>query len=179
MIALNSSKMGFAAPSGSPIAFKCVVSSLFPGTAEYVQLFNGYTTNTENHCDTSGTDWLDTADPYPYSTPLPTTPSSVPNDPLNYAQPVFVDAPWDTCLNSPSISMSTFTDYLKFMPNGSGNIFVTLGKITWKEYGKANLVNGAWNLDPSSYVVPPSGPVDSDAFPAWTHTYTLWNTYGL
>ena len=161
--------MGLQSPSGTPIGLAANVSSQFPGTAQFVQVFSGNATGTWHTFNTAGSDWLDTSDPYPY----PAGKTSVHTANNGLATPELVDQPWDACWNSPSTDNTTFTDYLQFTPDaGPGpNIFVTLATFTWNYYGKANEVDGVWSLDSSSSVTGPTGPVSSDIFPYWTLTW--------
>ncbi len=163
--------MGLQPPTGNSMTFNVVVNSQFQGTAEFTQLMNGYATNTVSPISTSGTDELDTSDPYPYEGPAHTAGGG----PNYYATPAFEDSPWNACSVSPSVAQFTFTDYLRFRPDGDDqNIFVTLGIITWGYYGKANEASGAWSLDSSSSVTGPTGPADSISFPYWTQVFSVW-----
>jgi hypothetical protein len=58
-----------------------------------------------------------------------------------------------------------FKDYLRFMPSGDDNIWVTLGTNGWNIEGYATLPGGLLiNSNP-----PASAPVESDQFPEWQY----------
>jgi hypothetical protein len=159
--------MGLQPPTGAGIGLAANVYSQIPGTAQFVQVFKGYTSGTAFDYNTAGSNWLDTADPYPVSGSSTHTAGD-----RGFAAPQLTDQPSDACPSSPAVDNNTFTDYLQFMPDdGPGqNIFVTLATSTWTFNGTATETGGVWSV-----VGPAPSPtqlVSSDAFPIWIHTFS-------
>jgi hypothetical protein len=73
-------------------------------------------------------------------------------------------------VNSSTAIDLSYKTYLRFMPDGDNNIFVTLRLVTWGVSASATRTGGVWTVDPGSS---PSGPTDSDsdAPPIWTETF--------
>ena len=115
---------------------------------------------------TSGYYELDGCDPYPYVGAIHIS-NTWPGHGTSIA---LIDAPWDTCSVSSSVTQWAYTDYLQFVPDGDNSIAVTLGIVNWSAYGIANELQGLWILGSGSSVSGPTGPVDSDQFPYWAQT---------
>lgn len=170
-------------PSGSPnqlrlgddnqngaMAYSLNVNSIAPfsGDANIVQLVNASRAVSGSYggqqSTTGGAFWLDNTLFY-ISGANPVNPPSIP-----YAYLLLTDMPgyglnfW-TGVNLCSIADS-FKDYVVFKPNGSGNIYVTLGRVLWSWSASTSKVNGVWS-NPTYQVIGPSSPDDSDEFPQW------------
>lgn len=63
----------------------------------------------------------------------------------------------------------SFVDYIMFSPDGTGSIYVTLGKVTWSTKAEAECPSDV--IDPN-WVNGPTDPDDSGAFPQWTEVYS-------
>ncbi len=74
-----------------------------------------------------------------------------------------------TISQSPIEVKGQFQDYIRFTPNTSGSIYVTLGIVTWNLDGKIACQGSppAWQLMINS-TPDPVGPDSSDSFPAYT-----------
>jgi hypothetical protein len=157
-----------APPTGSPVAYNCYLYTMFSGTVQITQLINGSTSGALENLTTGGTNELDVQ--YPYQNISVVVAARRHGTQPPPPQLSYQDMPWVTCSNSPTIINWSFTDYLQFQPSvgsQSENIFVTLGTITWSDFGKANESGGVWSVDSSSIVSPPIGPVMSNVFPYW------------
>jgi len=77
------------------------------------------------------------------------------------------DGPFDIW-TTPNIVSITATDYVRFKPDGSNSIYVTLGIVTWDAVGIAEQdFWGNWTIT-TDESPDPSGPDNSDTFPVWT-----------
>jgi len=67
---------------------------------------------------------------------------------------------------APCVDMNaTFKDYLRFMPAGASNIFVTIATNGWFMDGSACLIGGMTR----SNLPPAVAPANTDEFPQWVH----------
>jgi hypothetical protein len=65
-----------------------------------------------------------------------------------------------------------FTDYIIFRPSqGSGNIYVTLGTVSWGWTSSTTYTNNAWTA-PTQGIQAPTDFDASDQFPFWTSIFS-------
>lgn len=151
--------------------FKTYLHSAFGGQAGVTQLANGYMTNTAGGRVTGGTYALDTQEFYPsdYTDSnglIPVIAGAQGAFDHNIA--VLGDVPGINCHGHTEMHLA-FADYIRFQPNQSGSIFVTLGKVNWHIYATANSATNGYVLGgPPDGAIDPSY-TDSQEFPRWTN----------
>jgi hypothetical protein len=138
-----------------------VTSSDFSGDAKITQLCSIDATAL---IDLNISGYLDNSDPYKGAT-AHVYKNPNPQGTINEMQ--LDDAPSDGWVYS-FHDHSSFVDYIMFTPGGLGDIYVTLGKITWGTSFAASYPST--NISPNS-INGPSSPDDSNAFPAWTNIF--------
>ncbi len=144
----------------------------FSGNANIVQLVNASRAVSAPYggqqSTTAGQFWLDNQEFY-IGGNNPVNPPSIP-----YAYLEFTDMPGyglNPITGSDLCSIvDYFKDYVVFKPDGNGNIYVTLGLISWDWSASASKVDGVWTI-PAYQVNGPSSPDGSDEFPTWPQTY--------
>ncbi len=156
------------------MAYTLNVNSVQPisGDANIVQLVNASRAVSAPYggqqSTTEGQFWLDNQEFY-IDGNNPVNPPSIP-----YAYLEFTDMPGyglNPITGSDSCSIvDYFKDYVVFKPDGGGNIYVTLGRISWDWSASTGKTNGVWS-SPTYYVNSPSSPDGSDEFPTWPQTY--------
>jgi hypothetical protein len=169
------------------VGFDAVVTSDFPGQANWVQLINrqlsgdGFEALFLLQHNTYGGYWLDNDPFYNTQNGDPGTPPV--HAPVTAGKRSIVpfgtagkgDAPSIGILSTSFISMTdSFKTYLVFNPdpNDANNIWVTLGQVTWgwSGYAAFDIPTIKWVLITGTTNAP--GYTDSDAFPSWTRVYS-------
>jgi len=163
--------------------FTAMIKSKFDGQVGVTQLINGYATNATQWANTFGTNELDKQE------------FNLGNLFTVQANAFVGDAFWFG--DEPHVPLSgnrpemhwNFEDYIRYKPNGSGSIFVTLAKVTWHAYAASELVLVPDKTYSDYFPLPPpfrgpadpgeaqfdSGLVDDDAFPRWTRILVIHN----
>lgn len=59
----------------------------------------------------------------------------------------------------------TFKDYVRFRPDGTDNIYVTLGLVTWQMHAQSEAPN--WELTVDEHPAPSEVDPSRDSFPTW------------
>jgi hypothetical protein len=149
------------------IDFNVTINSKYGGTAGYTQLFNDYSFPTAY-----GVDILDTAELYPFPGPVSISQTPPKSPASNLVE--LDDAPWEPCESGyPGLGASAlnvqFTDYLRFTPGGPGDIYVTLGILTWAvNASAAQSSNGTWATGATQVIQPSYS--SSHQFPTWLYS---------
>jgi hypothetical protein len=151
----------------------------FSGTALITQIVNRNFHWNANPLGLPGSDvtggyWLDAEDPFGNSSiHLALTANN--GNPANPVQPIYLhDGPelpssWPYFYNVAD-AQDDFHDYVRFRPDGSDSIPITIGRIDWGWHGKATKSGGAWSLVISTnYINQPD--TSDDSVPTWTDVY--------
>jgi hypothetical protein len=143
--------------------FNATVQSKYSGNVNWTQLINRYGEYGPLplwYTTTHGSYWLDTSQFY----------NDEGNTRVNPNGSIgFNDSPAIQSRLLYANMSDSFQTYLVFKPDGD-SIWVTLGMVNWGWSGDALYFTSGWELDSSSVTSPTY--TDSDAFPAWSQTYT-------
>jgi hypothetical protein len=164
---------GFLGLINHDMSFGHLMHSDFSGVAGYTQVIDGEisisSTGGTSPYLKSGVDSLDNVE-FPDGTE-----SINPN-----GEPVFHDAPY-VGLGTGNLLYNNYNDkfinvnyntYLLFKPDGSGNIFVPLQKVTWNVNAMAHY-GTSWTVSGNPPVTDPTS-ADFTAFPRWTYVFSNW-----
>jgi hypothetical protein len=137
------------------------LDSKYDGLFGVTQLLN--TDNENSDYYTGGYDFLDGSTEI-YGTKATNGPSTYTVTDNNSHSIDFYDSPADIAFPCANM-MANFTDYLRFQPSGSGNIYVTIATNGWYMNGHACL---GGSISPDA-LPPATAPVNSDTFPTWVN----------
>jgi hypothetical protein len=136
----------------------------FPGTLSYLQLINRDASWSLGY-DFTGDYWLDNKDPYPAYGPYYV--GQFESFDMGFGDDPGVKV---TSANSHLSVKDSFETYVRFQPDGIGNIPITIGRVDWRWQGAAAKNNGAWALT-SSGITGPDLDKGDDSFPEWLDVY--------
>ncbi len=100
------------------------------------------------------------------------TPNFVPTNAANYRVSVFNDGPYSIWM-SPNVIILTARDFVRFCPQGSGSIYVTLGIVNWQTMGVAQRFGSCYWIITTDITTGPDRPDNSDEFPKWVSFITV------
>ncbi len=156
---------------GGPMDFRVYISKTFPGKFGITQLVNMSSETiviSPIWTSTGGSYYLDKAQEY-YETNLIQITNIAPNEESNQGSQIY-DTPGQTLGTIEADYTGYWKDYVRFTPDGSDSIAVTIGRIDWN-WAATALATPHWHItsDPSG-VNGPSTNAD-DSFPTWTKSF--------
>jgi hypothetical protein len=154
------------------------IHSKFDGQAEAgtTQRLNGHSTNDDVNDNTYGAWWLDKWEFYEiklsetrkyYRVPVISGAEGDITIPRNAVQ--VKDDPFIKCSGRTEL-IKRFEDYVRFCPNDSDSIFVTLAKVSWHVRAVAVRSGNIYTTEGPQIAHVDTGLNDSEEFPEWDHT---------
>jgi hypothetical protein len=155
------------------LSYSVQVLSQYPGNGDFTQIISRQAQNGSS-APTTIYGYLDN---FPFYMAMSWTPPGTYSVSKNVlSRWPFQDSPcyalgYGTYGNTTSIS-DQFADYIILCPSqGTGNIYVTLGTVSWSWTSSTTYTNGNWTPPIQVGIHAPTGNDTSDSFPVWTNVF--------